>query len=32
MFEGCGKIRSVRIIKNDEGQSRGFGFVDFMDV
>ncbi len=32
MFEGCGKIRSVRIIKNEEGQSRGFGFVDFLDV
>lgn len=29
VFEGCGKIINVRIIKNEEGNSRGFGFVDF---
>lgn len=29
MFEGFGSIKSFRIIKNESGQSKGFGFVDF---
>jgi nucleolin len=32
MFEPCGNIKRVRIIMNDEGRSKGFGFVDFYDV
>ena len=32
MFETCGSIKRVRIIKNDEGNSKGFGFVDFYEV
>lgn len=31
-FEGCGEILRVRIIKGEDGQSRGFGFVDFSQV
>lgn len=29
LFEGCGSIKNFRIIKNESGQSKGFGFVDF---
>lgn len=29
MFESFGSIKSFRIIKNESGQSKGFGFVDF---
>jgi len=29
LFEDCGSIKKFRIIKNEEGQSKGFGFVDF---
>lgn len=32
MFAPFGKIKRVRIIKNEEGNSKGFGFVDFEDV
>lgn len=32
MFDHCGKIKRARIILNEEGQSRGFGFVDFEEV
>lgn len=31
-FQGCGAINSVRIIRNEDGSNRGFGFVDFNDV
>lgn len=29
MFESYGAIKSFRVIKNESGQSKGFGFVDF---
>lgn len=29
MFESFGSIKSFRVIKNESGQSKGFGFVDF---
>ncbi len=29
LFEGCGEIVRTRIIKGEDGNSRGFGFVDF---
>ena len=29
IFQHCGKIKRARVIMNEEGQSRGFGFVDF---
>jgi len=29
MFSCCGQIQSVRIMKNDDGTSRGFGFVKY---
>lgn len=29
MFESYGSIKSFRVIKNENGQSKGFGFVDF---
>lgn len=29
MFENFGSIKSFRVIKNESGQSKGFGFVDF---
>lgn len=32
LFEGCGEIQRVRIIKGEDGNSRGFGFVDFTQV
>ena len=32
LFEGCGDIVRVRIIKGEDGNSRGFGFVDFSSV
>jgi RNA recognition motif-containing protein len=31
-FKSCGEIRSVRVCKDDEGKSRGFGFVDFNSI
>lgn len=30
-FERFGRIKTVRVIKNLEGQSRGYGFVEFED-
>lgn len=32
VFSGCGPIKAVRICKNETGQSRGFGFVDFTSI
>lgn len=32
LFEGCGEIIRARIIKGEDGNSRGFGFVDFTNV
>lgn len=32
MFDPCGSIKRVRIITNEDGRSKGFGFVDFYDV
>lgn len=29
LFDDCGAIKKFRIIKNENGQSKGFGFVDF---
>lgn len=31
-FSGCGNIKGVRIMKNEENRSKGFGFVDFFNV
>lgn len=31
-FNDCGEIKGVRIMKNEEGRSKGFGFVDFQSV
>lgn len=31
-FSGCGTIRSVRIIRKEDGTSKGFGFVDFNEL
>ena len=31
MFVSCGEIVKHRVIRNEKGQSRGFGFVDFID-
>ena len=31
-FAHCGDIKGVRIMKNEEGRSKGFGFVDFSSV
>lgn len=31
-FEGCGQIRNVRIIRDEQNQPRGFGFVDFYEI
>ena len=31
-FSGCGDIKAVRIMLNEEGRSKGFGFVDFFSV
>lgn len=31
-FSDCGDIKAVRIMKNEDGSSRGFGFVDFYSV
>lgn len=28
-FGYCGEVLDARIIKNEEGQSRGFGYVDY---
>jgi nucleolin len=30
-FSGCGDIKGVRIMLNEEGRSKGFGFVDFFN-
>lgn len=32
IFNSCGEIRNTRIIRNGDGSSKGFGFVDFNDV
>lgn len=32
IFDHCGNIRKCRIIQDEEGRSRGFGFVDFENV
>jgi nucleolin len=32
VFSGCGTIKSVRICKDENGRSRGFGFVDFTSI
>ena len=32
LFSKCGEIRGKRIVKDDEGKSRGFGFVDFNSI
>lgn len=32
LFDGCGEIVRTRIIKGEDGNSRGFGFVDFSQV
>lgn len=32
IFETCGNIKRCRIIMNEDGQSRGFGFIDFESV
>ena len=29
MFGQCGNIKRVKIVLNEDGQSKGFGFVDF---
>ena len=29
IFEGCGGVKKFRIIKQESGESKGFGFVDF---
>lgn len=31
LFRDCGQIQEVRIAKNPEGKSRGFGYVEFGD-
>jgi RNA recognition motif-containing protein len=31
-FKQCGKIKNTRIIRNGDGSSKGFGFVDFCDI
>jgi nucleolin len=31
-FSGCGNIKGVRIMLNEEGRSKGFGFVDFYNT
>lgn len=31
-FKDCGDIQGCRIMKDDEGKSRGFGFIDFESV
>ncbi len=32
IFEHIGSIRKCRVITDDEGNSRGFGFVDFDSI
>ena len=32
LFEDCGDIKKVKIMKNENGRSKGFGFVDFEDA
>ena len=32
IFEDCGQMRKYKIMRNDNGQSKGFGFVDFDTV
>ena len=29
-FQDCGEILNIRIIRDHEGRSRGFGFVEFL--
>ena len=29
-FQDCGEILSIRIVRDQEGRSRGFGFVEFL--
>lgn len=31
LFSECGEIKSVAISKNDDGKSKGFGFIDFVE-
>jgi nucleolin len=31
-FSACGNIKGVRIMMNEEGRSKGFGFVDFYNT
>ena len=30
-FQHCGTILNVRIVTDDEGKKKGFGFIDFQD-
>lgn len=32
LFADCGTVRSARVLKNEDGSSRGFGFVDFTNL
>lgn len=32
LFEDCGSIRGVKVMRNENGDSKGFGFVDFHSV
>lgn len=32
LFADCGAVRSARVLKNEDGSSRGFGFVDFTSL
>lgn len=32
VFSGCGNIKAIRVMLNEEGRSKGFGFVDFYDI
>jgi len=30
-FSSCGEILSIRIIRDHDGRSKGFGFIEFLD-
>jgi len=30
-FSDCGEILSIRLVRDNDGRSRGFGFVEFLD-
>ena len=32
MFEDCGLIKGCRIVRNEKGESKGFGFIDFYTI